>query len=269
MVKSAKYLLWLLMLATFFIAPYSIIQQAQAFSPANGKAVITFLKSSSPYFKAALPAEKVQEFARITMKPGGTKVVSDEIGKMNLPDEVIEDTFARILVVQGRVQHSEADGWMSRLSGVRGFRGAMSKSMGASEANTIGHLNEVRIADSAAQANFKVHGIGVRFKDPHKKGETDIDVLLERNGRQFAIEAKAYPADAAIPMDSFRADMLSLAEYRRAMTPKKVVPVFAITNKPANPDVWELLEHAAKDHQVEPLVGSPDELVHQLPLLVK
>jgi hypothetical protein len=247
----------------------SMIAQAQAFSPANGKAIATFLLPASKYFKHALPAEKIEQFARIAMRPGGTKVVRDEIGKMNLPEEVIEDTFARILVFQNRVERTEADGWMRRLSGAPGFKGAMSKSMGASEANTIGHLNEVRIADSAAQANFRVHGIGVRFKDPNKKGDTDIDVLLERNSKLFAIEAKAYPADAAMPMDTFRADLLTLAEFRKANPQKQVIPVFAITNKPANPDVWKLLEHAAKGHGVEPLAGSADDVVLQLPLLLR
>lgn len=259
----------LLLAVSLMLAAISSIQQVQAFSPANGKAIATFIVPASKHFHHALPAKKIEEFARIAMKPGGTVVVRDQIGKMNLPEEVIEDTFARILVYQNRVERTEADGWMKRLSGTPGFKGAMSKSMGASEANTIGHLNEVRIADSAAQANFKVHGIGVRFKDPHKKGDTDIDVLLERSGNVFAIEAKAYPANAAMPMDTFRADMLTLAEFRKANPQQQVVPVFAITNKPANPDVWKLLEQAAKNHGVEPLTGSADDVVLQLPLLLR
>lgn len=247
----------------------SHVEQAQALSPSNGKAIATLLLPASKYFKHALPAERVEEFARIAMKPGGTKIVRDEIGKLNLPEAVVEDTFARILVFQNRVERTEADGWMKRLTGTPGFKGAMSKSMGASEANTIGHLNEVRIADSGARANFKVHGIGVRFKDPNKKGDTDIDVLLERNGKLFAIEAKTYPANAAMPIDTFRADMLTLAEYRKANPQRQVISVFAITNKPVNPDVWKLIEHSAKGHGVEPLVGSADEVVVQLPLLLR
>jgi hypothetical protein len=252
------------------IAIYSTtIAHVQAFSPANGKVIATLLLPGSKHFLRALSVKKIEDFSRIAIKPGGTKIVRDEIGKLNLPEEVIEDTFARILVYQNRVGHAEADGWMRRLSGVPGFKGAMSKSMGASEANTIGHLNEVRIADSAARDNFKVHGIGVRFKDPNKKGDTDIDILLERNGKLFAIEAKAYPADAVMPMDTFRADMLTLEEYRKAHPHNQVVSVFAITNKPANPNVWKLLEQAAKAHGVEPLTGTSDDVVQQLPLLLK
>lgn len=259
-------------LASFFTALAllgSSIHHSHALSLGNGKVIATFLLPASKNFKLAFPTARIEELAQIAMKPGGTKIVRDELGRMNVPDEVLEDTFARILVFQNRVERAEAEGWMQRLRGTPGFKGAMSKSMGASEANTIGHLNEVRIADSAAQGNFKVHGIGVRFKDPNKKGDTDIDVLLERNGKLFAIEAKAYPANAAMPMDTFRADMLTLAEFRKANPKKQVVPVFAITNKPANPDVWKLIEQAAKGHGVEPLAGSADDVVLQLPLLLR
>lgn len=242
---------------------------SQAFSPAVGKAAGTFLFHSSKAFSHALPEAKIAQLARIAEMPGGTKVVGDELGRLNLPNEVLEDTFARILVFQGHVPESEALGWMHRLTGVDGFRAAMRKSMGASPANTIGHLNEVRIADNAAQGNFKVRGIGVPFKDPNKKGITDIDVLLEKRGQQIAIEAKDYPSNATFPLDAFRADMLTLDQYRSANPQKQVLTVFAITNKPNSPDVWRLLQAAAEQHNVEVLVGSPEDLMFQIPLLLK
>lgn len=246
----------------------SVVIYAQAFSPAPAKAVGTLLKGGT-VVKLALPASKIEEFAEIASKPGGIDTVVRELARRNLPNEVLEDTFARILIAQGRVPEREAEGWMRRLSGVDGFRAAMRKSMGASDAKTIGHLNEVRIADSAAQANFKVRGIGVRFNDPNKTRDTDIDVLLERRGQLIAIEAKAYPSDGAIDMVKFRADMVSLAEYQAVHSNQDVVTVFSITNKPANPDTWRLLQSAADHYKVELLVGSPEELVHQLPILLR
>ncbi len=247
----------------------SVVIYAQAFSPAPAKAVGTLLLKGSKVFESALPASRIEELAKVASKPGGTKVVGDELGRSNLPNEVLEDTFARILIAQGRVPEREAEGWMRRLSGVDGFRAAMRKSMGASDANTIGHLNEVRIADSAAQSNFKVRGIGVRFNDPNKARDTDIDVLLERRGQLIAIEAKAYPSDGAIDLVKFRADMVSLVEYQAAHPRQDVVTIFSITNKPANPDTWKLLQSAADQHKVELLVGSPEELIHQLPILLR
>lgn len=253
----------LLMIATFTATP------SEAFSPSTGKLVGTLLLRGSKAFSQALPKTKIVQLARIAEKPGGTKVVGDELGRLNLPNEVLEDTFARILVLQGHVPEQEALGWMHRLTGVDGFRAAMRKSMGASPANTIGHLNEVRIADNAALGNFRVRGIGVPFKDPNKKGVTDIDVLLEKQGQQIAIEAKDYPSNATFPLDAFRADMLTLDQYRSANPQKRVLAVFSITNKPNNPDVWQLLQAAAEQHKVELLVGSPEDLRFQIPLLLK
>ncbi len=262
---ASKRLLWSLIVVVTNLS----LMPANAFSSAVGKAVVTFLPSASKYFKSALLSDKVEQFAQIASKPGGTKLVGEELAKRNLPNEVLEDTFSRILVVQGRVHQDEAHGWMTRLSGVDGFRAALRKSMGASPANTIGHLNEVRIADNAAQGNFKVRGIGVPFRDPNKKGLTDIDVLLEKRGRQIAIEAKDYPSNATFPLDGFRADMLTLEQYRSANPQKQVLAVFAITNKPNSPDVWHLLQIAAEQHKVELLVGSPEDLMFQIPLLLK
>ena len=82
--------------------------------------------------------------------------------------------------------------------------------------NTSGHLNELRIADTAAQHGFKVKGIGVRFIDQIKAAPTDIDVLLERSGKSIAIEAKDYSATTQIPLDAFRADMSTLAQFPSA-----------------------------------------------------
>lgn len=239
-----------------------------AFLPVMVKTLVTFLPHTSKHLNSAVTGTKVMQLAQTASKPGGTVVVGMELARLNLPNEVLEDTFARILVVQGRVQQDEAQGWIKRLSGVSGFPAAMRKSIDASPANTIGHLNEVRIADNAATANFKVHGIGVQFKDPNKSGLTDIDVLLEKGDQLIAIEAKDYSSHASIPLDSFRADMLTLSEYRQANPEKKVLAVFSITNMPDRPEVMQLLQFAADMHKVELVIGSPNELLHQLPLLL-
>jgi hypothetical protein len=239
-----------------------------AFNATDARVVGTFLKGTK-WFSMALPEAKIVELAKIAEKTGGTEDVRKVLGRMNLSNEVLEDTFARILVVQGRVPSEEAEGWIRRLSGVPGFRSAMSKSMGASPAKTAGHFNEIRFADNAAQANIRVKDIGFLFNDSYKKGVTDIDIVLEKNGHLVAVEAKDYLSTTPIPLDSFRADMLSLAEFRRANPNSNVVPVFWITNKPSDPQVWKLLEAAAEQHKVELIVGSPSEAIHQIPLLLR
>lgn len=144
----------------------------------------------------------------------------------------------------------------------------MSKSMGASPVKTAGHLNEIRIADSAAQNNMKVKEIGAPFYDGMKKAPTDIDVLLEYRGREIAIEAKEYLPTTPIPLDSFRADIASLAQYRRAHPNANVLPVFWITNQPNDVAAWKLLEAAAEQYKVELIVGSSSAAIHQIPLLL-
>lgn len=235
-----------------------------AVSPTEVRLIGSFLIKGSKYADRALPAAKIEKYAVMASKPGGTKLVGEELATLNLPNAVIEDTFARILVYQGRVSRSEADGWMKRLSGVDGFRAAMRKSMGASPANTIGHVNEIRLADSAAEANYRVRGIGVPFRDPNKSAPTDIDVLLESKKRLIAIEAKAYPADRSVPLDTARADMETLAEYRKVNQDRNVLSVFAMTNRPSDENAWKALQLAAEHHNVQLLVGPPSELVHQL-----
>jgi len=243
---------------------------ALGFQPVAGKAIGTFLHglpTCARCIKLVPDDSRINQWAQIATKPGGTKKINKELGQMKLPQEVLDDIYTRILVAQGRLERKEAAGFMRRLNGVPGFGSALSKSMGASPANTIGHLNEVRIANNAALLNFKIVGVGVKFSDPNKKGFTDIDVLLEKNGRQIAIEAKDYPATARVPLDLFRADMLTLHEFRKANPQHNVLPVFWITNKPADTNRWRLIEMAAEQHGVKLLVGSPDMAIHQLPLL--
>jgi hypothetical protein len=63
--------------------------------------------------------------------------------------------------------------------------------------------------------------------------------------------------------------MLSLLEYQKANPTQNIVTVFSLTNKPVNPDTWKLLQSAADHYKVELLVGSPEELVHQLSILLR
>ncbi len=239
-----------------------------AFNAVEVKYVASFLRDTK-LLKRSLPNEKILDLAKLAEKSGGTKEIGTIVGKLNLPNEALEDTFARILVAQGRVSRSEAEGWMQRLGGVPGFRSALSKSMGASPAKTAGHLNEVRLADSAANLNIKVKEIGKRFDDGVKDAPTDIDVLLEHRGREIAVEAKDYLPTTPIPLDTFRADLVSLAEYRRANPNSSVVPVFWITNRSNDQLAWRLLEEAVEKYKVELLVGPADEVIHQIPLLLR
>lgn len=217
----------------------------------------------------ALPESKIVELAVIAGKPGGTKEVGKTLATMKLPLEALEDAYARILIAQNKVTREVAEGWIARLTGTPGFTSAMSKTIGVSAAKTSGHLTEINIADNAVKQGMKAKGIGVRFNDGRKKADTDIDVLLERQGRVIAIESKNYDPATDIPLDSFRADMYTLAEYKRQFPESNVLPVFWMANKPNDDIAWRLLEKAAEKNGVELIVGAPEEAIHLIPTLLK
>jgi len=133
---------------------------------------------------------------------------------------------------------------------------------------STGHLNELRIGRSGADNGFKVRGIGVRFDDKLKKAPTDIDVLMEYRGRTLAVEAKDYQPDTRIPLDSFRADMNSLVQYRKLHPEENVFPVFTVTNRPRDEATLKLLGAAARHRGVELIYGNPDEQAYLMKVLV-
>lgn len=212
----------------------------------------------------ALPDDEIVRLSNIAKQAGGTKIVGKELGKLKLPNDALEDAYMRIAVHQTTLSRQEAEGVFSRLRGTPGLRSTLSKIIGASGVKTSGHLNELRIADNASQHGFKVRGIGVRFDDGIKQGETDIDVLLETGKRKIAIEAKDYLPTTPIPLDKFRADLLSLAQYSKQQSPQKVITVFSITNKPNDALSLKILEKEASRHGAELIFGSPEQQVIQI-----
>lgn len=243
-----------------FVLALSLSCHTLAFNPKN---IGTFLKETrwAPW---ALPDKTIIECAKVSLKPGGTKLCGKMLGALNQPNEVLEDAYARILIQQERVSRSEAEGWIHRLSGLDGFRTTMRKCSSANMAGFVGHVNEIRIADNAVKSHFKVKGIGVPFKDPWKNGMTDIDVILVKGRREYAIEAKSYPSTTPIPLDTFRADMVTLSEYRKANLGNDVQAVFQITEMPGDPNTRRLLEVAAKNHNIELIYDNPAGLVEQI-----
>jgi len=258
---------WVASLILFVLA-LSFCSYTQAFNPGvTAKSVGTFLGETTIHFPKVLQHKTIIELARDSEKIGGTEKVGKRLGKLNLPNEVLEDIYARILIAQNRVSRSEAEGWMHRLSGIDGFRATMRKCSSANMAGFVGHVNEIRIADNAVMNSFSIKGIGVPFKDPLKKGMTDIDVILVKGRREYVVEAKSYTSTTPIPLDVFRADMATLVEYRKANPSKDMRAVFQITEMPSDPNMRRLIEEAAKYYNVELIYGDPAGLIEQIKLL--
>lgn len=215
--------------------------------------------------KRALSIQKIKELTKLSKLPKGTKLVGQALGKMKLPTEVIEDSYLRIAVAKGRLSPDLASNWFRTLRGTPGFRSALSKSIGQSLVKAKGHLNEVEIAAQSHARGLKVVGIGTSFKDPAKSALTDIDVLLESNGKTIALEAKDYLPTTRLPMDQFRSDLDTLATYCKDKQP--CVPIFTLTHKPVHAEDLTRIAVESQKRGVELLIGDPSSQSEQIKLL--
>jgi len=238
--------------------------QANAFWGSLFKRSPSIIEKLSKSSKA-LPDDEIIKLSKLSDEVNGTGKLGKELGKLNLPNDVLEDTFMRIALHQGKVTRKEAEGMFARLGDTPGFRSTLRKIIGNNAAVTNGHLNELRIADSASMSGFNVLGIGEKFTDGLKRAPTDIDVVLERGGKHFAIEAKDYAPTKQISMDQYRADLDTLVEYKKTNS-QRVIPIFAMTNKPDG-HYLKILKDEADKRGVELIFGEPQGLVEQTKIL--
>ncbi|EIC21429.1 hypothetical protein [Thiorhodovibrio frisius] len=236
------------------------------FSPPTNSYVGPIIKSLYAISKHAdvLPDKEIIRLAILARKPGGVQ----KIGKIlaGSPSEVIEDTYLRIAVKNGVIDRATAEGMFLRLSGTRGFSSNLRKIMGAPP-HSFGFLNELLIADNAAKKGFKVVEIGKKFNDGLRRSDTDIDVVLEKSGKVFAIEAKSRSASGKINMDAVRADMDTLVKYKEQNS--SVIPVFTITNLPNDQQYIRMLQKEADKRGIQLIFGSQQSQVEQIDMLAE
>ena len=225
--------------------------------------ISSFLKS--PY---SLSNRKIIEFSKLSKTPNGTVQVGKELGKRNLPNEVLEDTYMRILVHQNVFKRKEAKNVFFKLSNTPGFRSTLKKMTGNNPQVTQGHLNELRIAHSGYGRGFKVLGIGEKFDDELKKGTTDIDIVFEKGEKILAIEAKDYKPATPILMDKFRADLDTLVQYGASKRPRKVISILTMTNQPKEGQL-KLLQSETGKRGIELIFGLPEDQIIQIEMLEK
>ncbi|MFC1772599.1 hypothetical protein ACFL3A_04505 [Pseudomonadota bacterium] len=248
----------------FFVFILLVIPQANAFWGLATKTASSISKISDS--SKALPDHEIIRLSKLSDETKGTAKVGRVLGKSNLPNEVLEDTYIRIAIHQNKITRKEAEGMFSRLGDTPGFRSTLRKIIGNNDAGTAGHLNELKIADAASMHGFKVQGIGEVFTDGLKKAPTDIDIILKKGKDVFAIEAKSYAPTTKIPLDKYRADLDTLLMYKRTHKNDAIL-IFAITNKPNDTRYLELLEREAEKRDVQLIFGSPQELVGKIKLL--
>ena len=207
----------------------------------------------SPHAKR-LPDEAIEKLVEISKKSGGTKQIGRELGEMQLPDEVLEETFLRIAFAREIVTRGEAVAMFNKLSGVKGFRTMLKKVIGSNEEVTKGHLYELRIAARVYDEGFLVREIGRSFRGGTKRW-TDIDVVMEKNGKTFVVEAKDYGVKTPFNEDVIKGDMDTLIEYLAYTKDKPIFPVLCVSNVPQNTRTLTMLIREAKRRNIELVFG--------------
>lgn len=259
---KGSFLIGLLCLLMASVAPH-----ADAFWGTAAKALNSVAKIVPS--ANALPDEEIIRLSKIAGEQNGTRKVGELLGTQKLSNEVLEDTFIRIAVHQGRLDRSEAEKMFLNLTGVPGFRTTLRKIIGNSDVGTAGHLYELKLANHAVSKGFKVIAIGEKFDDGLKRAPTDIDVILRRGDKTLAIEAKNYGSSSMIPMDRYRTDLDSLVAYRKARAEQNTVLIFSVANRPEKESYLKALKSAAKERDVELIFGDAQTSIEQINVIGK
>lgn len=219
--------------------------------------------------KSSVANEDIIKLSNMSDEINGTKEVNKYIGTLNLPQEVREDIYLRIAIYQNKISREESELMMQNLKGVEGFSSTLSKVIGNNPNGTIGHLNELRIANNASQNGYEVMSIGKKFDDGIKQQLTDIDILLRKNGRDILIEAKNYKSTTKMDLIKFRADLDTLNSYDTNISNKKSLKIFSFTEKPDDLGLLKQYQFWAKEKNVQLIFGTPEEQIEQIKILEK
>lgn len=243
---------------------------AEAFWSVGSKVVPKTASKIGVIYKnpKAVSEQDIARLSKLSTEVKGTKKVGKELGKLNLSNSLLEDTYLRVAIHKGIITREKAIEMYSYLGGTPGFRATVRKITGNSAAVTKGHLNELDIALAAKKSGFKVNEIGYKFKDGLKNSLTDMDVIISKGNKTFVIEAKEYSSTSRIPLDKFRADLDSLVAYKKSQK-DNVTPIFSITNKNINERYNRTLQREAKKRGVELIYGNPHEQIHKINMLSK
>ena len=222
------------------------------------------------YFKMDnLPEDEIVKLSKMSDTFKGTKEVKKYIGQLNLTPKAQEDTFLRIAMHQKKINTAEAQQIFKNLSGTDGFSSALNKVIGNSKEVTKGHLNELHIANNAAENGYEVVAIGKKFNDGIKAADTDIDVMLRINGQDVLIEAKSYASTTRFPLDKYRKDLDTLNIYAKQESKGEALKIFSFTEKPKSDNLLKQYELWAKKKGVRLIFGTPDQQIAQIAYYTK
>ena len=203
----------------------------------------------------ALPESEIKELSGLLKSTEGLKKVGQILGKGNYTDDVLENAYIRIAIDNNVISKEYGEQIFRKFSGKDGFRTLVRKINTANSSVVKGHLAELQIANEASEKGFKLVSFGMKYSDDLKKADTDMDILLEKGGKLFAVESKAYSRD--VPMDIVRADAESLLNFSSSV--KDCNPIFAFSKIPA-----KTAQKYLKSRKINVASGTPEEIVLKL-----
>jgi len=183
----------------------------------------------------------------------GAKILGKEISQAALTPVQRAEVFVRIASEDGRIVKAEAETLFKNLQDVEGLS-KTAKWVLVGERNSpqmVGALYELKAANALSEKGYKILGLRTQFSHPGKK-ITDIDLLVEKGGRRFAIESKAHAK--SMRWDEVVADAETLLHYRKANPTFE--PVFLFKTEPS-----ELVSVKLRQMGIKKLVvDSPEAL---------
>lgn len=214
----------------------------------------------------ALPDEEIDDLARIAAKPNGLKEVGQILGAANYigkygddaGDLILQDAYLRIAIKNGKISASKADDVVKGLAGTPGLTTLLRKINSTSYSQAKGHMQELEIALQAQKRGFQPVSLGQKFADGLKHADTDLDVLIRRGSKNFAIESKAYAG--FVPDDMVKADAESLLVFCNEIG--QTTPVFCFESEPST-----LAREFLKSRGITCLVGTAEEIAAKLDIL--
>lgn len=211
----------------------------------------------SPKIVKCLPEKEIARLAPMAKTPGQ---LGKEVGKLKLSEAARADTFMRIAVKNGVIDTAQ-EAAVRKMGNVEGLASLLSKINSSNANQARGHLKELQIGIACQNRGGRVVAFGRKFGDGVKKGDTDLDLLVEMKGKRFAIESKAYQSE--IGTDMVRADLQSLKHYCNKIE-KGTTPVFCFDKAPP-----ELVQKVLKSENVKYLTGTGEEICIKLEVLAR
>lgn len=223
-------------------------------------AMLSLSKSSR-----ALPDAEIEKFSQ-TLNTQGLKALNKIIGKSEAiarcGDDarhlVLQNAYLRIAMRNKVLSADKAEEIFSRLGGTPGLTSLLSKINSTNFSQAKGHLRELEIALEARKRGFEVVSLGQRYYDGLKKAETDLDVLLKKGSKIFAIESKAYAG--LVPDVMVKSDAESLVVFCSQI--KNSIPVFCFDSSPSL-----IAQSFLSKRGVRCLTGSPKEIMTKLDVI--